>query len=123
VPKFTVAERTLVRSVVASLSIKRILDPDIMEEIYRQTRKTITKVSLYYKRQQIKKESHHWYKAMREWAVFMAQEIEIYNKSKSNKLQNEFSFGIFWFTENNLFSHNFSADIIFDYIFWFTFQP
>lgn len=64
--KFTSQERTLVKSIVATLSIKRIPDPQIMKEIYDQTHKTITRMGLYYLRQQIKKESYHWYKTMRE---------------------------------------------------------
>ena len=65
-PKFTGAERTLVKSIVASLSIKRIPESDIASEIYRQTKKTITTRDIYRVRQQIKKESYKWYKTMRE---------------------------------------------------------
>ena len=42
-PKFTSAERILVKSIIASLSIKRIPEQDIIDEVYRQTNKTITK--------------------------------------------------------------------------------
>jgi hypothetical protein len=66
---FTNAERQLVRSIVANLSIKRIPDSDIMKEIFNQTNKTnktLSRSGLYYVRQQIKKESYHWYKTMRE---------------------------------------------------------
>jgi hypothetical protein len=66
VPKFTGAERTLVTSIVASLSIKRIPDPDIMNEVFRQTKKNLSRTGLYRVRQQIKKEFYHWYKTMRE---------------------------------------------------------
>jgi len=66
VPKFTGAERTLVKSIVASLSIKRIPDPDITNEVLRQTDKTLSRTGLYRIRQQIKKESYHWYKTRRE---------------------------------------------------------
>ena len=65
-PKFTSAERILVKSIVASLSIKRIPEQDIIDEVYRQTKKTLTKSGLYYIRKDIKKESYHWYKTMRE---------------------------------------------------------
>ena len=65
-PEFTNEERTLVKSIVATLSIKRIPDPEIIKEIERQTKKTITRMGLYYVRQRIKKESYHWYKTMRE---------------------------------------------------------
>jgi len=66
VPKFSAAERHLIRSIVANLSIKRIPDSEIIKEVYRQTNKTITDVSLYNIRKRIKKESYHWYKTMRE---------------------------------------------------------
>jgi hypothetical protein len=66
VPKFTVGERSLVKSLVASLSIKRIPDTDIIKEIEEQTHKTISRTGLYRIRQQIKKDSYHWYKTMRE---------------------------------------------------------
>ena len=64
--KYTAAERTLVKSVVASLSIKRVPDPEIIKEIYTQTNKTLSRSGLYRVRQSIKKESYHWYKTMRE---------------------------------------------------------
>jgi hypothetical protein len=57
VSKFTGAERTLVKSIVASLSIKRIPDPDLTNEVLRQTDKTLSRTGLYRIRQQIKKES------------------------------------------------------------------
>jgi hypothetical protein len=66
VPKFTLEERTLIKNIVATLSIKRIPDPEIIKVIYQQTNKTITRMGLYYVRQSIKKESYHWYKTMRE---------------------------------------------------------
>jgi hypothetical protein len=66
VSKYTAAERTFVNSIVASLSIKRIPDPEIMKEVYVQTNKTLSRSGLYRVRQQIKKESYHWYKTIRE---------------------------------------------------------
>jgi hypothetical protein len=66
VAKFTGPERTLAKSIVATLSIKRIPDTEIIKEIYDKTNKTITRMRLYNLRQQIKKESYHWYKTMRE---------------------------------------------------------
>jgi hypothetical protein len=42
-PKFTSAERILVKSIIAALSIKRIPYQEIIDEIYRQTKKIITK--------------------------------------------------------------------------------
>ena len=65
-PKFTEAERILVKSIIASLSIKRIPEQDIIDEVYRQTKKTLTKSGLFYIRKDIKKESYQWYKTMRE---------------------------------------------------------
>jgi hypothetical protein len=47
-PKFTNAERILVKSIVASLSIKRIPEDQIVAEIYNQTKKTLTKSGLIY---------------------------------------------------------------------------
>ena len=65
-PKFTEAERILVKSIIAALSIKRIPEQDIIDEVYRQTNKTLTKSGMFYIRKDIKKESYHWYKTMRE---------------------------------------------------------
>jgi hypothetical protein len=66
VSKFTNDERTLIKNIVATLSIKRIPDSDIIKEVYERTKKTITRKSLYNVRQRIKKDSYHWYKTMRE---------------------------------------------------------
>ncbi len=65
-PKFTSAERTLLKSIVATLSIKRIPESEIIKEIFDQTNKTITTRYLSYVKQQIKKDSYQWYKTMRE---------------------------------------------------------
>ena len=65
-PKFTAPESTLIKSIVASLSIKRIPEPEIMNEIYRQTNKTISKVALFNIKKRIKRDSYQWYKTMRE---------------------------------------------------------
>ena len=64
--KFTNGERIAVKSIIASLSIKRIPDSEIIKEIYAQTNKTLSRSGLYRVRQSIKKESYHWYKTMRE---------------------------------------------------------
>lgn len=64
--KFTNEERMLIKNIVATLTIKRIPDPEIMEEIYQQTHKTISRISLFNVRKAIKKESFKWYKTMRE---------------------------------------------------------
>jgi len=41
IPKSTTAERRLVKNIVATLSIERIPEQDIIDEIYYQTKKTI----------------------------------------------------------------------------------
>ena len=41
--KFTNAERSLAKSILATLSIKKIPDAEIIKEIERQTNKTIRK--------------------------------------------------------------------------------
>jgi hypothetical protein len=66
VSKFTYAERALVKSIVATLTIEKIPESEIINEIYRQTNKTLTKTSLFYIKQSIKKESAKWYGIMRE---------------------------------------------------------
>jgi hypothetical protein len=65
VGKFTTAERTLIKSIVASLTIKRIPDKEIISEIFNQTNKTISEVALFKIRKRIKRDSYHWYKTMR----------------------------------------------------------
>ena len=65
-PKFSSAERTLVKSIVATLLIRRFPEKEIIDEIYSQTNKTLTKAGLFYVKQAIKKESFKWYKTMRE---------------------------------------------------------
>ena len=65
-PKFTNAERRTVNSIIASLSLKRIPDPEIIKAIYEQTNKEIKRRALYDLKQSIKRESFKWYKMMRE---------------------------------------------------------
>ena len=65
-PKFTSSERTLVRSIVASLTIKRIPEPEIINEIFKQTDKMVSIRYLSDVRQSIKRESFKWYRTMRE---------------------------------------------------------
>jgi hypothetical protein len=59
-------DKTLVKTIVSTLSIKRVPDIEIMQEIEGQTNQTITRSGLYKIKQQIKKESYDWYKSMRE---------------------------------------------------------
>ena len=44
--KFTKEQRAVVKSIVTTYSIKRITDDEIINDIYRQTNKTITTRSL-----------------------------------------------------------------------------
>jgi hypothetical protein len=66
VGKFTNGERHLVKSLIATLSLKRIPDNEIIQIIFDQTNKMISERTLYDLRQSIKKDSYEWYKAMRE---------------------------------------------------------
>lgn len=44
--KFTLHDRTLAKTIVATLSIKRVRDTEIIQEIERQTNNTITRSGL-----------------------------------------------------------------------------
>jgi hypothetical protein len=65
-PKFTALERNLIKSIVATLSIKRIPDSEIIKEVFNQTKKLISPKSLYNIKQRIKKESAKWYCQLRQ---------------------------------------------------------
>lgn len=65
-PKFTASERLLIQNIVCNLSIKRIPDNEIIKEVYEQTKKTISKVTLFNVRKRIKKESSKWYSQLRQ---------------------------------------------------------
>ncbi len=64
--KFTNEERSIVKSLVATLSLKRISDKEIIEIIFHQTNKMITRKALYVLRQSIKKDSYEWYNKLRQ---------------------------------------------------------
>lgn len=66
VSKFTKNERATIKSIVATLSIKKIPEVEIINEIYRQTNKLVSRRSLCNVKQQIKKDSGKWYKELRE---------------------------------------------------------
>jgi hypothetical protein len=66
VSKFTSAERTTVRSIVATMSIKKIPESEIIREIERQTSKVVSRRFLGNIKQQIKKESAKWYSQLRQ---------------------------------------------------------
>ena len=64
--KLTSAERTQVKSLVAELSIKRIPEYLIINEIFKKTGKNISRVSLFRIKRSIKKESAKWYEELRQ---------------------------------------------------------
>ena len=64
--KFNAQERALIKSMVATLTIKRIPDTEIIKAIFDQTNKTISKQALCDIRNRIKRDSFNWYKTMRE---------------------------------------------------------
>jgi hypothetical protein len=66
VGKFTNPERTLVKSLIATWSLKRFPDKEILKEIERKTGKQISLRSLAKLKKSIKKDSYIWYKSMRE---------------------------------------------------------
>jgi hypothetical protein len=66
VSKYTNEERTLVKSIVANLTIKRIPDNEIIKDVFNQTNKTISRSGLYNVRQQIKRDSYKWYQTLRQ---------------------------------------------------------
>ena len=64
--KFTCTERLTVKNIVAMLTIKRIPDAEIIKSIFDQTGKTTTVSNLTRIKQEIKRDSYHWYETMRE---------------------------------------------------------
>lgn len=69
-PKFNAEERRVIDIMVAALSIKRIPDPDIIDQVMKLANKKITRQTLYNVRQaNVKKESFHWYRTMREGQI------------------------------------------------------
>jgi hypothetical protein len=65
-PKFTTTKRLQIQSIVATISIKRIPDPEIVKEIYRQSHKTISRITVFNIRKRIKQDSYRWYQKLRE---------------------------------------------------------
>ena len=65
-PKYSPAERSEMKNIVATLSLKRIPEKEIINEIYTQTNKTLYSIRIFYVKKTIKKESAKWYKTMRE---------------------------------------------------------
>jgi hypothetical protein len=66
VPKFTGQERLVILNLVANLSIKRMTDSEIIEEVRKQTNQMITRQTLYNIRQRIKRDSYAWYEELRQ---------------------------------------------------------
>jgi hypothetical protein len=64
--KYTVAERQTVKSIITSLSIKRIPTEQILDEVFRQTGKRLSRSGLFRIKQSIKKDSYQWYEKLRE---------------------------------------------------------
>ena len=64
--KFTIEERSLVKSLVATLTLKRMTDSEIIHEIEKITNDRISRTSLYKIKRQIKRDSYQWFKMMRE---------------------------------------------------------
>lgn len=65
-PKFTSQERQTIETIIASLTIKRIPESEILNEVKRQIGKSITKQTLYNARNRIKRESSKWYSQLRQ---------------------------------------------------------
>lgn len=66
VSKFTNDEKSLVKNIIATLTIKQIDDNDIIKVTKDQTGKSITRKEIWNIRERTKRESYHWYKTMRE---------------------------------------------------------
>lgn len=64
--KFTATERIQIQSIVATLSIKRIPDSEIIEEINDKLKKSVSRVTLYNVRNRIKKDSFKWFVKLRD---------------------------------------------------------
>jgi hypothetical protein len=56
----------LIKSLVATLTLKRLSDTETIKEVERQTNNTMSRSGLYHIKQQIKKESYDWFKQIRE---------------------------------------------------------
>jgi hypothetical protein len=64
--KYTNDEKNIIKTLIATLILKRVSDDEIIKEIFDNTNKTISRKQIYNVRQQIKKELYDWYKTMRE---------------------------------------------------------
>jgi hypothetical protein len=89
VSKFTDGERSLVKSIVANLTIKRVEEEDIIKVIQTQTNKTITRKEIWNIRERIKRES---YRARIETQEF-SKAIAIFVKRNYQKKRIIFNIG------------------------------
>ena len=64
-PKLTKEERIIVKSLVVTLSLRRLPENEIIKEIEKHTNKSFSRISLYYIKQEIKKDSYEWYMKLR----------------------------------------------------------
>ena len=63
--KYTNDEQIIIKGIVATLSLKRIPDNEIIRAVFDSTYKTISRKQIYNVRQQIKKDSYDWYNKLR----------------------------------------------------------
>ena len=91
-PKFNAQERSLIQTIVATLSIKRLSDAEIIQEISDKTNKTVTKQTLCNIRNRIKKESAKWYSQLRQseyeyilYALYLIKQLAA-NNNTSKKI-------------------------------------
>jgi hypothetical protein len=64
--KFTCTERNIIKNLVATLTIKRIPDNEIVKEIFAQTNKTMTVRHLARIKKRLKIDSFNWYTKLRQ---------------------------------------------------------
>jgi len=66
VSKFTSAEKLIVKNIVADLSIKKISDNEIIEEIYERTGKKVSRITIGNIRRKIKRDSFDWFQQLKQ---------------------------------------------------------
>jgi hypothetical protein len=66
VSKYTNEEKSLIQNIVATLTIKRVPESGIMKQVFKETGKTISRKSLWYVKQRIKRDSYKWYSLLRQ---------------------------------------------------------
>ena len=64
--RFTFDEHCRIKTIIATLSIKRIPDSEIVKEIFNQTNKSMTIRNLTRIKQEIKRDSYQWYNTLRQ---------------------------------------------------------